>query len=89
VTLDCIQFPLRNERREWCDISGIDLLTVIFWDERVALMLDAEQDASLDLQRCEGFFIAFSAAPSMCLLPWQGEKVADRPDEGFFAVSVV
>jgi hypothetical protein len=41
------------------------------------------------MQRCEAFFIVFSAAPSMCLLPWQGEKVADRPDEGFFAVSVV
>ena len=40
-------------------------------------------------QRCEAFFVVFSAIPSMCLLPWQGEKVADRPDEGFFAVSVV
>jgi len=30
-------------------------------------------------------FVVFSAASSMSLLPWQGEKVADRPGEGFFA----
>ena len=35
------------------------------------------------MQRCEAFFVVVSAAPSLCLLPWQGDKVADRPDEGF------
>ena len=32
------------------------------------------------------FVVMVSTAPSMSLLPWQGEKVADRPDEGLFAV---
>ena len=36
----------------------------------------------------KSFFAAFSGASSMSLLPWQGEKVADRPDEGIFPVHV-